>query len=228
MKAFCLGITILFFSFFTKAQNAVAPGFDQTNYPQFAVNLAVLGSATNSADSYFEEAERYERVGDFESAVAMFNRAAATYQNHKKFGRYGVTLLRLSNTYVSLANYNEAEQLVLKKALRNYTKIGSKAGQMACYQQLGKVYMAANKLPQSLWFYTQHGMLALQLNNKNAYIESVLGIAAIKIKKKEYLLASKDLNTAQLLSITANIIQYNQLIKTSKALIAERTSFKKG
>ena len=177
MKALSLGITMIFFSFLAKAQNTVAPGFDQTNYPQFSINLAVLGNASNNAGIYFEEAERYQRVGDLESAVALFNRAAAEYLNHKKFGHYGVTLLRLSDVYVALANYNEAEQLVLKKALRNYTKIGSKAGEMSCYQQLGKVYMAANKLPQSLWFYTQHGILALQLQNKSAYIESVLGIA---------------------------------------------------
>lgn len=228
MKASSLFFVLIVFCFSTKAQTSVAPGFEQTNYPQFSINLGVVGNAVSNADSYFEEAERYERVGDFETAVAMFNRAATAYQQHKKFGLYGNTLLRLSNSYMYLANYNEAEQIILKKALKNYTRIGSRAGQMASYQQLGKVYMAANKLPQSLWFYTQQGMLALQLKNKSAYIESVLGIAAIKIKKKEYLLASRDLNTAELLSKTANLIQYNQLIKSSRAIIAERTGLKKG
>lgn len=228
MKATRLFLVLSFVGFFAKAQSVVAPGFEQTNYPQFSINLAVLGNAISHADSFLDEGERYERAGDYESAIGMYNHAASVYHQHKKFGLYGATLLKLSNSHMYLGNYVEAEQIILKKALKNYTRIGSRAGQMASYQQLAKVYMAANKLPQSLWFYTQQGMLAQQLQNKSSYIESVLGIAAIKIKKKEYLLASRDLNTAESLSKTANIIQYNQLIKSSRAIIAERTSSKKG
>ena len=211
----------------SQAQNTVAPGFEQTNYPQFSINLAIPVDNFSNADAYFEEAERYERLGDYESSVSMFNRAANEYQQHKKLVRYGATLLRISKAQAQLGNYTDAEQIVLKKALKNYTRIGSKAGQMASYQQLGNVYLAANRLTESLWFYTQHGMLAQQLQNKNSYIESVLGIAAIKIKKKEYLLAAKDLTTAELLAKTAKIIQYNQLIKHSRAVIAEKTNTKK-
>ena len=228
MKTYYLFVCLMVISFLTEAQNTVAPGFDQTNYPQFSINLAVLVNAASNADSYFEEAERYERLGDYESAIVMFNRSATEYHRYKKFGRYGTALLRLSSANANLGNYTEAERIVLKQALRNYTKIGSKAGQMDAYQQLGKVYLAANRLTESLWFYTQQGILAQQLQNKSAYIESVLGIAAIKIKKKEYLLASRDLNTAEILSKTAKIVQYDQLIKFNRAIIAERTSVKKG
>lgn len=228
MKISLLCFAIILFGDFAKAQRAVAPGFEQTNYPKFSIKLPTPFHVANSADCYFDEAERYERVGDYETAVFMFKRAALGYQQYKKFIRYGATLLRLSNAYTSLGNYNEAEQVILKKALRHYTKMGSRTGEMASYQQLGKVYMAANKLPQSLWFYTQQGMLAQRLQNKSAYIESVLSIVAIKIKKREYLLASNDLNTAELLAKTANIIQYNQRIKMSRALIAERTVLTKG
>lgn len=228
MKKICLCIFLATSVLLTKAQNTVAPGFDQTNYPQFSINLAVLGNTSRSnADVFFDEAERYERFGDFDGAVSMFNRAASQYQKDKKFNRYGTALMRLSNAHISLSNYVEAEKIVLKQVLKNYTKIGSRAGQMAAYQQLGKIYLGANKLPQSLWFYTQQGILAQQLQDKNAYIESVLGIAAVKIRKKDYQLASKDLNTAELLSKNANIVQYNQLIKSNRALIAEKTATKK-
>lgn len=228
MKKICLCIFLATCVLLTKAQNTVAPGFDQTNYPQFSINLAVLGNTSRSnADVFFDEAERYERFGDFDGAVSMFNRAASQYQKDKKFNRYGTALMRLSNAHISLSNYVEAEKIVLKQVLKNYTKIGSRAGQMAAYQQLGKIYLGANKLPQSLWFYTQQGILAQQLQDKNAYIESVLGIAAVKIRKKDYQLASKDLNTAELLSKNANIVQYNQLIKSNRALIAEKTATKK-
>src|SRR5690606_1107823 len=194
---------MVFAVFSASAQNMVAPGFEQTNYPQFSINLGVLGNNATNGDMFFDEAERYERLGDFKGAVSMFNKAAGEYQLRKKYSRYGTTLLRLSNAHLSLSNYTEAEQIILKKALNNYTKIGSKEGQMAAYQQLGKVYMASNKLTQSLWFYTQQGILAKQLHNKKAYIESVLGIAAVKIKKQEYQLATKDLDMAELLAKTA-------------------------
>lgn len=215
--------------FSANAQSTIVAGGDQalTTLP---VNLAVLGgNSLSMADASFEDAERYERFGDFDNAIAMFNKAASEYQQTKKFNRYGATLIRLSSVYMMLSNYSEAERIVLKQVLRNYSRIGSKAGQMSAYQQLGKIYLAANKLPQSLWFYTQHGILAQQLHDNNAYIESILGIASVKIKKKDYLLAVRDLNTAELLSKDAKTVQYNHQIKSNRALIAERTTvIKKG
>lgn len=228
MKKFCLLALFCSVVFAVKAQNTAAPGLEQT-HSQFSVNLAVLGNSNRSvAENLYEEGERYERFGDFDSAAFMFNKAANEFKQDKKYNLYGTTLIRLSNVYLSQANFAEAEHVVLKQVLRNYAKTGSKVGQMSAYQQLGKIYLAANKLPQALWFYTQHGILAQQLQDKNAFIESVLGIASVKIKKKDYLLASKDLNTAELLSKNANTIQYNQIIKNNRALIAEKTVSKKG
>jgi hypothetical protein len=121
-----------------------------------------------------------------------------------------------------LTHYTEAEQVVLNSALKTYSKIGSRSGQMASYNQLGKIYYAANKLTQSMWFYTQQGILAQQLKNNTSYIDSVLGIASIKIKKKEYSLATKDVNRAELLAKNAKITQFSQLIKSNRSLIAEK------
>lgn len=206
----------------------VAPGFEQTNYPQFSINLSVLGANTTSADSFFDEGERYERLTDYDSAISMFKKAANDYLQNKKYIRYGTALIRLSNANLAMGNYTEAERIVLKQALKNYSKIGSKSGQMAAYQQLGKIYLATGKLTQSMWFYTQHGILAQQLQDKSAYIESVLGLASVKIKKKDYQLATIDINTAELLAKNANIVQFKQIIKSNRALIAEKTAVKKG
>lgn len=230
MKKLGLLISALATVFFAHAQSTVASGPSLNSTPQFSVNLAVLGNSNRSiADDFVEDADRYERFGDFDAAANMLNKAAKEYQQDKKYASYGSTLIRLSNLYIILSNYNEAEQIVLKQALKNYTRMGSRAGQMSAYQQLGKIYLAANKLPQSLWFYTQQGILAQQLKDKNAYIESILGIAAVKIKKKDYQLAIRDLNTAEVLSKTANTVQYNQLIKNNRAFITEKTNaIKKG
>lgn len=228
MKRINLLIFALAIVSFANAQSTVVSGPSVTNAAQFSVNLAVLGNTNRSAaEEFIDEAERYEKFGDFDNALVMLNKAANEYQQDKKFASYGTTLIRLSNVHLLLSNYGEAEQIVLKKVLKNYARMGSRAGQMSAYQQLGKIYLAANKLPQSLWFYTQQGILAQQLKDNHAYIESVLGIVSVKIKKKDYQLAVKDLNTAELLSKNANTVQYNQLIKQNRALIAERTTIKK-
>jgi len=86
--------------------------------------------------------------------------------------------------------------------------------------------LAGNKLTQSLWFYTQQGILAQQLKNNTSYIESVLGMASVKIKKKEYALAIKDLNKADLLAKNAKITQFTQQIKASRSIIADKQSSK--
>ncbi|WP_461788988.1 tetratricopeptide repeat protein [Pedobacter sp.] len=227
MKWTCLTLVFFTAGFYSFAQN---PNFQgaETGNNHLSVNISVVGSpAFTVADSFFDEAEKYERSGDYDNAVALYNRAAKEYQEDKKYARYGATLIKLSNTHLVLSNYAEAEKIVLKQVLKNYTRIGSRSGQMAAYQQLGKIYLAANKLPQSLWFYTQQGILALQLNDKSAYIESVIGIASVKIKKKDYQLATKDLNNAELLSKNANIVKYNQAIKSNRAIIAEKTTKRK-
>ncbi|MGE6218277.1 tetratricopeptide repeat protein [Nubsella zeaxanthinifaciens] len=227
MKWTCLTMVFVTAGLFASAQNPTVQGAEAGN-GQLSVNISVVGGqAFTIADSFFDEAEKFERSGDYDNAVAAYNRAAKEYQEDKKYARYGATLIKLSNAHLVLSNYAEAEKIVLKQVLKNYTRIGSKSGQMAAYQQLGKIYLAANKLPQSLWFYTQHGILAQQLNDKSAYIESVIGIASVKIKKKDYLLASKDLNNAELLSKNANIVKYNQLIKSNRAIIAEKTTKRK-
>lgn len=192
-----------------------------------AINIAVAQNNENEADEFFEDAERNERRGDLNEALTLFGKAAFEYNNDRKFSRYGATLLRMSNIHMLLTRYAEAEQVVLNAALKTYSKIGSKAGQMASYNQLGKIYLAANKFTQSMWFYTQQGILARQIGNNISYIDSVIGLALVKIKKKEYSLATKDLNRAELLAKTSKITQFNQQIKSNRSIIAEKQSDKK-
>lgn len=198
--------------------------------PQFgtAVHIAASPSTDESdGDEFFADAERNEKKGDLNEALTLFGKAAFEYNSDKKFNRYAAALLRMGNVHLLLSHFTEAEQVVLNAALKTYSRIGSRSGQMAAYNQLGKIYFASNKLTQSLWFYTQQGILAKQLKNNTSYIDSVLGIAQIKIKKKEYYLASKDVNRAELLAKNARITQFAQQIKNSRSLIADKQSAKK-
>lgn len=191
-----------------------------------AITISVSGLDENDGNTYFSEAERNERSGDFNDAVMFFGKAAFEYNSSGNLVRYGTALLRLSNVHYLLANYAEAEQVVLNVALKNYSRIGSKSGQLASYNQLGKICLSANKLTESLWFYTQQGILAQQLKNNNAYLESIIGIAQVKIKKKEFTMASKDLNRAEMLAKSYNNTQFKNKIREARALIAQKKNAK--
>ena len=226
MNKICLTLSVLFFASTVVAQNYNSGPQD---VPQVgnAINIAVASNDESDGDEFFEDAERNERKGELNEALTLFGKAAFEYNNDRKFSRYGATLLRMSNVHMLLTHYVEAEQVVLNAALKTYSKIGSRAGQMASYNQLGKIYLAANKFTQSMWFYTQQGILARQLGNNTSYIDSVIGLALVKIKKKEYNLALKDLNRAELLAKSSKITQFNQQIKSNRAVIADKQAGKK-
>jgi len=184
-----------------------------------AINIVVSNLDENEGDTYFAEAEKNERNGELNEAVTLFGKAAFEYNSAKQFARYGEALMRLSNVHYQLAHFSEAEQVVLNVALKNYSKIGSRNGQMESYSQLGRIYLALNKPTQSLWFYTQQGILAKQIGNSSAYIESVLGAANVKIRKKEYALATKDINRAELLAKSANTNEFKNQIKEARSML---------
>lgn len=169
----------------------------------------------------FIDAESMERSGDFANAVVLFNRAATEYKEANMMNRYANTLMRVSNLHILMKNYKESEELVLSKALKIYSRFGNKTGELNAYRHLGRAYFGENKLPQSLWFFTQQGILANQSYNKFAYIESVLSIADIKIRKQEFSLATADLNRAEMLSKKAKITSFNAQIVASRGIIAQ-------
>ena len=105
--------------------------------------------------------------------------------------------------------------------------MGSRSGLMNTYQLLGKVYLANSKYTQSMWFYTQQGILAKQLKSNNSYIESVLGIVQVKIRKKDFNLALRDLKTAEWLASSIKTSQYKGQISDAREVIANKTAIKK-
>jgi len=184
-----------------------------------AINIVVSSLDENEGNNYFSEAERNERNGAYDEALTLFSKAAFEYNSAKQFSRYGSALMRLSNVHYLLTHYTEAEQVVLNVALKNYSKIGSRTGQMESYAQLGRIYLASNKLTQSMWFYTQQGILARQIGSSTANIESVLGIANVKIRRKEYVMAARDLNKAEVMAKSANTTQFKTQIREARSLI---------
>jgi tetratricopeptide (TPR) repeat protein len=173
-----------------------------------------------TGDDYLFEAEQNERKGNLNRAVTLYGKAAFEFNSSKKNMQYGLALLKLSNVHMLLNNYTEAEQVVLNVALKNYSKTGNVIGEMNSYQQLAKIYLAANKLTQALWFSTQQGILAQRLSNNNSYIQSILGLALVKIKKQEFNLANRDLNRAELLAKNGKLSAFNGQIRDARKAIA--------
>ena len=191
-----------------------------------AINITV-SEEEPTGDSYFAEAERNQKSGDLHEALTLFGKAAFEYNSSRNFNSYGAALLRLSDIHLLLNHFIEAEQVVLNVALKNYSRIGNKTGQLDSYNQLGKVYLASNKLTQALWFYTQQGILARQLKNNPAYINSMLGIISIKIKRKEYNLALNDVNKAELFARNNKVSQYNTQFKNTRSILKGKVNSKK-
>lgn len=192
-----------------------------------AINIAVSSYEERDGDDFFNEADRIEKKGDLFNALTLFGKAAFEYNSSHQFSNYGSALLRLSNVHLLLNNYTEAEQVVLNVALKNYSRIHSAQGQMNSYRQLAKIYLAANRLTEALWFSTQQGILARQLNSKSGNIESILGIANVKIKKKQFTMARKDLNYAELLAKSSNNNAYRSEINQVRNQIPGRVTPKK-
>ncbi|MCZ4243359.1 hypothetical protein [Pedobacter punctiformis] len=227
MTKVVLAVVGLFASLQINAQNIDKSDAQDPVSGGSSINIAVSKFDAADADSFYEEAESLERKGSFNEALTMFGKAAFEYNAVKNFNRYGQAIIKMSNMHYQLGRFTDAEQILLNVALKNYSKLGSKSGLMNTYNLLGKVYLANSKYTQSMWFYTQQGILAKQLKSNNSYIESVLGIAQVKIKKKDFTLALRDLKTAEFLASSIKTNQYKSQIKDAREVIASKAIDKK-
>ncbi|RYG14374.1 MAG: hypothetical protein EOO07_16850 [Chitinophagaceae bacterium] len=192
-----------------------------------AINIAVSKYDLAEGNNYFEDAADLEKKGDYNEALTLFGKAAFEFNAVKNFGLYCQALIKMSNMHYQLGRFTDAEQILLNVVLKNYSKMGSRVGQMNTYNILGKVYLADSKYTQSMWFYTQQGILAKQLGSNASYIESILGLVQVKIRKKDFTLASKDLKQAETLAASIKSSQYKAQIKDAREVIAAKTSSKK-
>jgi tetratricopeptide (TPR) repeat protein len=225
MTKIVLALIGLFASLQLQAQNIDKSEIQEPNGS--AINIAVSKFDLEDGNSFFEEAEDLERKGDFNEALTLFGKAAFEYNAVKNFNRYGQAVIKMSSMHYQLGRFTDAEQILLNVALKNYSKTGNRAGVMNTYNLLGKVYLANTKYTQSMWFYTQQGILAKQLKSNNAYIESILGIVQVKIKKKDFTLALRDLKSAEWLANSIKTTQYKTQIKDAREMIASKTTSKK-
>jgi tetratricopeptide (TPR) repeat protein len=184
------------------------------------ITITYIGPEDMTGDDFLYEADQSERKGYLNEALTLYGKAAFEFNSTRKLNQYGMTLLKLANVHMLLNNFTEAEQVVLNVALKSYSRTGNISGEMNAYQQLAKIYLAADKLTQALWFSTQQGILAQRISNNSSYIQSILGLAMVKIKKQEFKAAKLDLNRAELLAKNNKINGFSVEIDDARKAIA--------
>lgn len=227
MIKFLIALISLFVSINTYAQNIDKVDGNQNSSNGSAINIAISKYDLIDGNTLYDQASEAENKGDINTALTLFGKSAFEFNANRNLIRYGQAVMKMSQMHYQLGQFLDAEQILLNVVLKNYSKLGNKYGLMSAYYQLGKVYLASNKYTQSLWFYSQQGILAQQLRNNNSYIESILGIASVKIKKKDFTLASRDLNRAEFLASSIKSNQYTIQIKDARDLIGGRITLSK-
>jgi tetratricopeptide (TPR) repeat protein len=191
------------------------------------ITITYVGLEDMTGDDFLYEADQSERKGYLNEALTLYGKAAFEFNSNRKLNQYGMTLLKLANVHMLLNNFTEAEQVVLNVALKSYSRTGNITGEMNAYQQLAKIYLAADKLTQALWFSTQQGILAQRISNNGAYIQSILGLVMVKIKKQEFKEAKLDLNRAELFAKNNKINGFTVEIDDARKAIANSQNPKK-
>lgn len=191
-----------------------------------AVNIVLSKYDAGTGDEYFTNASNSFERGNLYEALNLFGKAAFEFSTVKNYNRYGQAIVKMSNVHYKLGNYKAAEDILLNVALKNYSKLHSTQGMMDTYSLLGNTLLAQDKYTQSMWFYTQQGILAKRLGNQTSFIESIMGVAQVKIKKKEFSLALRDLKKAESLAKAKSSSKFQAEISEARRNIANRNKTK--
>ena len=115
----------------------------------------------------------------------------------------------LANAYMSLArswtsqnNFQEAESIVLKKALPLlYYKLNDKLGAIKCYDQLALIYQSQKRFSEAKWFNIQSNLLARKINHPASIVNSLINLAHVKMAIGDWQLALEDIKEAEQLAV---------------------------
>ncbi len=220
MKKVAIALIASLIYFSAAAQSVDKIDSQDQNAGSTAINIAISKYDLADGNSYFEKANNLFQKGEFDEALTSFGKAAFEYSTVKNYTKYGEAIIKMSDMHYRLGNFKEAEDILLNVAVKNYSMLHSNLGLMNTYFLLGNTLLAQNKYTQSMWFYTQQGILAKQLGNQNSVIKSLLGVVKVKIKKKDFSLALRDLKSAELMARARNTSQFGDEISEARRTIA--------
>lgn len=110
--------------------------------------------------------------------------------------------MRRADILTNQKNFEEAENLVLKKVLPlYYDGLKDKLGTIRCYDQLGINYFKQKKFTEAKWFFIQANMLARKINKPSEVVNSLINLSHVKMSIGDYELALIDIKEAEHLSV---------------------------
>jgi len=147
----------------------------------------------------------YFITGDTEIAAKFSEMAIASIQETGNKATFEYLFWK-NNMLLALGNANQVESHILNGILARASRNG-KIKEWECYYQLGKSYLQQQKMVQAKWFFVQALTLSNGFNSKIPKIKSLLMLAKVKSKVKDYSLAIQDLKVAE------NLSERNKLFK---------------
>ena len=177
-----------------------------------------LGKAIYSSN---EALKLYEGLKDKPSVIKALQNLTALYKANEQLAlavAKSREIVQLSagidnftiagNAYLEIAEidflqnrYNDAEDILLKKALPMCRRVGNKVGRMKCFQSLASLYFVQKRYTEAKWFNIQANIMADKLDDRHARIENLIKLAEVKFAVGETDMAITDFRQAEALAL---------------------------
>jgi tetratricopeptide (TPR) repeat protein len=172
---------------FEEALPQFKPIEDAGNRAIIAQNLSWINFITGNAKAAVEFSEiAIEYMEESENQGALFD-----------------YLFWKNDLLLASGKARQVEAHILNEVLARASH-SCKLKEWECYYQLGKSYLQQQKMVQAKWFFVQALTLSKGFNSKAPQIKSLLMLAKVKSKVKDYELAIQNLKAAESLSDGAN------------------------
>ncbi|TZF80922.1 tetratricopeptide repeat protein [Pedobacter sp. BS3] len=136
-------------------------------------------------------------TGRYEQALAYNDEALQLNFTLKRAIPVGNLYLEIASVRTLQQNYPLAESYILKKALPLFRRMGDKNGKMKSFEYLARLYQQQNRYTEAKWYCIQAGMVADQIGDTQARINTLTSLAQIKSASGDRQLALQDFKTAE-------------------------------
>ena len=180
------------------------------NYLKALAKLKNFRISKPYADMAYNLSSVYLKQKKYDEAAKYLLKSSISYDSVGLKTVAGGTYIKLATIKVMQKKYDEAEALIMKKG---YPLCGP-ADNLACYQLLARMYQEQNRFSEAKWYYLQANTLSRKLQDTTSIITSLTSLGRVKTSIKEYVLALKDLNEAEMLAQTS---EYSKLLPEIKS-----------
>jgi tetratricopeptide (TPR) repeat protein len=188
----------------------------------YAVYYARKGE-TEKAIPYFQDALRLKeqtkdkgQISKITVNLAAIFKALGRYDEAVAYNEYtiranaGKDRTPIAEAYLDIATikglqqqYDQSEQMLLKKALPIFQSLGNKAGRMRSFERLADMYKLQNRYAEAKWFYLQAILMSTTIHDEKTHVSCLMSLAEVKNAINDHALALQDYQEAESIA-TAN------------------------